>query len=761
MGKKSVKISKEVLDIVMRTEMDSDEFQSFKELSAKKNETATKFNITKQAQTSGNKGLRIIGVMRDIIYNQKEPIGYILFNDAKKEHNAYSAEQVKMILGMYTLVNAKLEDNKVVITDGAETALLQFDAYRNPIGTPTVYVLDRARETIRANGQSKQQDVVTFIDGNLTISKLPAETLIDAKANNKINIANMKVVTAGTDKPFLEAKNMTTIPTYEKEIKPEQVKTDSAEKFRKQQLKLKNHASFVQRIVDVINQCVVVETAVKGTEYGTYIKVPGLSQLYRGLDIVGIQGLKAIMQKEVAPVLVGKYSAAISKNEANPISSSKYNTAIHCILQALDTAESVGITLEKIKATLVGTTNLESRLDNPVILKFCTYLYVLRNVDGVYKHVNAYELLQYYNKANNGYKEPYIVNSDYALHKVYEYMICSGQTANKLPSWKVFKKTINAVEYALMHENRQLNTVERIVGKGFSLSGRIIWPLPFKANADEAMQRLSTLPDNMKAYIPLFLHICSELAIYDTCADTISAEEYTYRINRIRVMYVTFALACFLNNGRKLFSSDVINTLSFCMNSCGNCDIPIEKIGHMYNFITKYMSTPEVVNNINNILAYARCGGLFFPYYSPKNKEALTSYMHWEFLFTSLRNNYCIRSFIKNTLTDEQKVIVKKHKNGTCYLIASIMEKLNMPVEYTITDNFKYADKLRELSKRCKERIYYDSLSSNFSRAAVAQYLGRPYRAAKSNAFHARTTRLIYYMNTHSPKLKNKTHELY
>lgn len=82
---KKVRIAKETIDAVMRAELDTSSLQQMKELSTKKDETKLQFSVAAEKQKAGKAGLRIIGIMRDINNMNARPVGYILFNDAKKQ----------------------------------------------------------------------------------------------------------------------------------------------------------------------------------------------------------------------------------------------------------------------------------------------------------------------------------------------------------------------------------------------------------------------------------------------------------------------------------------------------------------------------------------------------------------------------------------------------------------------------------------------------------------------------------------------------
>ena len=735
-----VRITKDVLDLVMKVELDSGELNSFKTLASKKDETQTKFNVVKEEQTSGSKGFRIIGVMRDINDVKAEPVGYVLYNDSKKEHSAYSTSQVKMILGMYTFVNAKLENDKVVITDGAETALLQFDAFRNPIGQPTVYVLDRTKETVAAGGQSRQQEVVTFINNRLEVQKLPAATLIEAKNSGKIVIANMKVVSNG-DTSFLEAKNVTTIPTYEKEIRPTQVKTDAAEEFRKKQLKMKNHASFVQRLVNIFSHTVIIKNSPDPEcTYFTYIKTPCISQLARGLSVVGTKGLASIIRKEVIPALKTKrpeldFTAALAEIDSGMSSDGTVVrlTALNDVFINSSTPIGAGKDLER---------DLLFR-----------YLYAFRLVDGLYFSVNTADIVRVYHGAHYGYKEPYIIDGDYRLEHVYNKMIDSCRYG-RMPSWKEF----SAIRGKFYIHNKNITS---IIGTGIKKwrNHGVIWPLPFKARTNYLLTALNS-NDKFKQFIPLLLHICSEATLLDSCTD----KEFNYRKQRITVMLTALFAACHLSmdavgyyEAEKLIfdclnESTSIEILTPYHSSCLDKAFKLQR--SYFNRSMKYDAS--YLDRL--IMSYAHGAGLFMPYISANNQQAprADGSMTWEFLFPGLKNRYEVQLFKQNV---SLKFVQKKHKYGLCDYLDKALRTIGIDVTYNLPESSRHYERIQN-HKQDKNRRW-TVLTAAMSKAAVAQYLGRPYRDNKANPYHAKTLRLIYYVNTPSKTYRSKTHELY
>lgn len=737
-----VKIDKDTLNAVMKAEMNPTAMQQMKELSAKKDETKVQFTVAKEQQTSGVKGFRIIGVMRDINNIKGEPLGYVLFNDAKQETGQYSAAQVKMILGMHSFVNAVLENDKVVITDGAETAMLQFDAYRNPIGTPTIYVLSRASETLSANGQKREQEVITFINHRLEIQKAPAEALITAKESGKIVIANMKVVpTVGGQK--LEAKNITTIPTYEKEIRPEQVKTDDAEAFRKQQLKMKNHASFVQRIVDFIDNCVLIQNSATPHPKYTYIKIGGTSELHRGFNFVGVKGLTAVMEKEVIPVLMQKYPEADFTEALNEV----HNNVL-----------PDGTAVKVSTKAFIGK-NISGDLNDPTRVLFYRYLYAFRLVKKLYKVVNTYAILRRYNSYPNASGAPYIIGCDWYVRTVMKELNSQNHLGQRHASYdeaqSVFSRFGN------------VRVATDIICGGISRVGRhtVIWPAPFK-NVETAVRLLDAFPEQLAEYKPLLLHICSEAALIDS---TIKGEEAFYRKNRITCMTAALVAACSIDIKSAAYGaviSAIENLLSCCTEMSNLPSVKkvldyrfLNMLDKQYGYVEK--SKNGNVDYIHTLLNdYATGAGLYVPYYTRLNKSSRTPYMHWEPIFASLKNQYIFKVFPQKFKCQQ---IRKMHKYGMLHTLDCALRRgVNVNVDYSISPNSKYYERIQnhknERDNYGMQR--YTILTSTLSRAAIAQYLGRPYRQ-RNDSWDAHMTRLVLYMNTYSPKKRNKTHELY
>lgn len=738
-----IKVSKEVLDSVMRAELKGANLQQFKDLSAKKGETKLQFNVAAEKQTSGTKGFRIIGIMKDYTVLNKPIVGYVLHNDAKQESLTYSAEQTKAMLSMYPFVNAILENGDVVITDGAETAMIQFDSFRRPVGDMTIYVLKRATETIRANGQTRAQDTIWFIDGQLIVQKLPARTIIESKTAGKLSIANMKVVSNQNGTAFLEAKNIDTIPTYETEIKPEKVATDDAETFRKQQLKMKNHASFVQRVVDFLETCIVVQNSITPHPKYTYIKIGGTSVLHRGFSYLGVKGLTAVMEREVIPVLTQKYPEADFTEALNEVHNNTY-------------ADGTPV---KISTTTFLGKDIRGDLNDPTRVLFYRYLYAFRLVKKLYKVVNTCAILKQYNTNANASGAPYIIDCDWYVKKVADNLSTQQHLSQRYASYEDMA--------SVMSKFGNVRCATDIICRGISRIGRhtIIWPAPFK-NVDKAVQLLDALPEQLAEYKPLLLHICSEASLIDS---TVKGEEAFYRKNRVTCMTAALVAACAIFSNATAFGAIILaveNLLECCtdLNNIPNVKKVLDYTyynGLKQQFGYVKQSKHGNVEHIEVMLKdYATGAGLFVPYYTCLNKSSKTDYMHWEPIFAGLKRQYVFRTFTQKFKCQQ---IPKMHKYGMLHTIDCVLRRnCLVDIDYTISPNSKYYERYQAHKNRRHRNgmPQYTWLTSTLSRAAIAQYLGRPYRQTR-DSWDVHMTRLVMYMNTYSPKKRNKTHELY
>ena len=738
-----VKISKETLDAVMRTEMKDAGLQQMKELSAKKDETKLQFNVANEQQKSGKKGLRIIGVMRNIDNIKADPIGYVLYNDVKQETLAYTAQQVAMILGMYPVVNAVLENNKITITDGADTAMLQFDALRNPIGSPTIYVLKR--ETERVGG--KTQEKITFIDNSLTVRQLLSSVIIKEKNAGRLVIANMKVSPApnSPDGYVLEAKNLDTIPTIEKEIKAQRVATDDAETFRKQQLKMKNHASFVQRIVDYIEACILIQNSKHTSRYTTHLKIGGTSTMHRGFEFVGLKGLTAIMEKEVIPIFEQRYNANFEA-ALNEVHS-------NCFAGGGKVVMSNSFFLGK---------DLSVDANNPVRMLFYRYLFAFRLVKGLYRTVNTYDILEAYNKQKGCSGLPYIVNCDWPLQRLFKSMHENkSDYPYRLASYEDYLSVRNKFWKVVY------NNYVDIVGAGLSNSGQqcIMWPMPFR-NCDDAISVIKNIEVRSKlpAYSKMLIHICSEAAL---CENSVAGEEAHYRLNRVLCMSAALMTAYALNLDSGTFI-DIAQRAYTLIDSCSSGVVDrklfsLDFYGEVYKLCRRIDRSKEGnLDYTSSVLQdYVKGAGLFVPYYSPLNKTAPSPHMHWQPIMTSLKKHYHIRNYTHKNFVKQD--IKKQHRYGVLWLLDTLIRNVcSKDVTYTISEKSKYYARLkRERAERKRNGMKrYTVLTSVETRAAIAQYLGRPYRARDAR-YDTNLTRLVYYVNTYSPKNRNKTHELY
>lgn len=734
---KKVKISKEMQAIVMKTELNNQQFAQMKELSTKKGETKIKYNTT-QEQTSGNKGFRIIGVIKDITQDSKPVVGYILYNDLKQEHCTYSVKQVLNILGMHKLVNAIAENGAVKITDGAESALLQFNNYMIPIGENTVYVLSRATEKFIAKGKEQLQDVVTIINNRLEVQKLLVSTLIEAKQAGKINIANMKVVTdANNNTAYLAAKNVDTVPTYQKEIKPQKVATDEAEAFRKLQLKLRNHASFAQRLYNVINDCVLIQNSPNESRYTSCVRLRGTSELDRGLSIVGTKGLKAIIENEVIP-LFKQHNPSLDFTAAlKEVNTTSYPDGEYVAIQPNFF----------VKSGSWSKNDTLRHFENPIQQLFYRYLWAFRQVKGLYKVINTYEILQTYNERYNVSKLPYIVGKRCRVAKVIDDLYTTKED-------KLIGKPASHLFYSVSPKfDIDNKLLPEIICNGVTTinSHVVIWPMPF-ANMDRAYYIMNKLIGAAQLCKPMILHICSEASLIRA---SLPHEEYQYRVDRFNCMSVALMthLALTLSKADYNETLNLIKSLiEEAMN--GECrellDSFIFKTGLGLYHTIQESSKINVSTYVKDLLdSYIQGAGLFVPYYSSLGVHARDDYMHWECILQLFKNHASVTNMNKKfkvtniedrTTSGLLNVLNLVFTTGTTYI------KLNYP----ISTASRHYDTLK---REC--RNHNSEIINTLSKASIAQYLGRPYRI-KSPKGDPRLLRLVLYVRT--PAIENATH---
>lgn len=745
-NKTKVTVMPDTLDRVLKTELNSSELQQFKELAAKKDEKCTQANVMKEQCTSGAKGFRIIGVIKNMTDEKGTVTGYVLFNDAKQEHCAYSVPQVKNILEMHKFVNAELENGQIRITDGAENSLIQFDSYMNPAGPMTVYVLSRATETVKANGQSKQQEIITFINNRLEVQKLPANVLIEARLLGKLTIANMKVVGGTTSTaPFLEAKNLSTIPTYEKEVKLERVTSDYAKTFSKQRKKMMEHASFAQRLYNYIKDCVLIQNGVTVHRDCTHLLVSGTSELHRGIKKVGVKGLAAIMEKEVIPLFWQKNPNLDFKDALEEIHTNCYKDGTQVRINT------------KFFITTSTRYYLNLDLNNPTVCLLYRYLYAFRLVKGFYSTVNTYDILREYNKLDTVSGSPYIIDCYGPLGKVVRTMYDKQGRDYKVASWDITRKILRKFSISYSED------LPRVICTGISSIAHhtVIWPMPFK-DLDRAFLLLKDMPEDFEKYKKLLLHICSEAALIDGK----SSDEYHYRVQRITVMMTALLCAYMTQNRNRTVYKHIVENIKQLLSLCTEHNFSQLFTNLFSSFISIYLGLEHVKNGDQKYAGtmlndYTVGAGLYVPYYSPLGERVLVDDMHWQCIFTSLRRQRIVDDFAKRAFT--MKAIPKKHKHGMLDVIDKTLRNryVGFNVDYRMNYNFRHYAKIQTQRKFGPDgREHYTPFTATLSRAGIAQYLGRPY--AKKRCYNdPNWLRLVLYKNSYGEMKTHITHELY
>ena len=186
--------------------------------------------VENKTYKSGKAGVHIVG----IIYAGKDIVGYMLHNAQDNSLMNYNVDQVKHILSKTEIVNAKLENNKVSLTDGAESAFMKFDA--NNMMAPldnkiVIYVLSRCEKTVASRGLARSKTVYKFVSNTRKVSSVSEDELLGLCLSGKVSISNMKVVSGAEasasgittnpnnpDAKYLAAKNKDTILTIESRI---------------------------------------------------------------------------------------------------------------------------------------------------------------------------------------------------------------------------------------------------------------------------------------------------------------------------------------------------------------------------------------------------------------------------------------------------------------------------------------------------------------------------------------------------------------
>ena len=746
---KAVTVTKEALNSVMKAELQGEAFEQFKSLSAKKDETQLQFNTVSEQRKAGKKGFRIIGVIYNTLTTPHIKIGYILFNDEKQSHCPYNVEQVKSIIEMHGLVNAVLENNEVKLTDGAESAFMSFDQSSVPFGDNIIYVLSRSTETVRANGQSRTQEAITFVNNRFEVQKIPAQTLIAGKNAGKINISNMKVVNKDNT-TFLEAKNVDTIPTYEKEIQPEKVATSDAETFRKQQLKLKNHASFTQRLYNMFDNCIVIVNSKKMAYSTTTIRVPGISTLSRGLNCVGTKGLTAIIEKEVIPMMIAK----------NPwLNFEKALREVHS-----DICSPIGrsLTVADLMKKLLGPSVQENLKDTTKRLLY-KYIWAFRLVEGLYKTINTYDILMLFNSTVKDATGLFVTSNYYLDRTIKNYCTTSKDKDYRVASYEDFNKAKYGTYLDLRHKpditHIICNGITRTDCKGVNY---IIWPVLFD-NPDTVFRKLSAQPTEIRKYEPLILHILCEAAYAERCR---TLEERNYRIHRTTCMLGALLGTYSLSLTEEQFA-DVCEMLHDLLSTCTSVKryylelcTPDFLEQFTYNYRISVESKKSPAERLQNVfLDYAKGAGLYTPYYSALQIPADNPYtMNWQFILTGLRNSRHNKVMLRKFNNPE---VLVNQNYGMCAILAKTFNNLGYNVSYDIST--EWSNHYFLLKRQLEKEVLTGKSTKRTTvhpQACVAQYLGRMYRPS-GRYVNASLLRLVLYVNTKSPLQTSKTHNLY
>lgn len=514
------KLSKDALDIVLKCEMTEQDKQSM-------SGTAPKQFIIQQPQkgqfvkgelqhTAGRKGFRIVGRIHSNSDLKSDVIGYVLYNDKKKDFCQYTVAQVKNILAAYEFVNAVLENEEIHITDCAADKLLQFDNMMNPImPVQVVYVVERLSETIRANGQAKEQIVYSIINKNLQVASITETNLMIAVKSGKAAVSNLRV-----DNNYLAAKEVNSLPTYTREVNylapNENTQAAPENTQKKTKLKFENHARFLDNMVNFLDSCIVL---MDQPNYNTtYIAFGSTNSIKRGLSLLGQspEKLKTVLYEELLPL----YCARHGKTQEN----------IEGIEALMTKPTIVKATENTVMYSYVYNTAFEKdiRMKGSTAGEYLVKFIKLLGLIGVLKVVHVSDLLKL-NYWGVKAEHPYIF---YNYDTRDQAILCRQFKSDLLKekNWPSARILTAALKRMPLADIKHLEEAGQLVACGIKrvkvmnasrrghVRGIMIWPMPMNANnsnVSKLFKLLTDFFDNNTSYDvqlvkPFAYHLLSE-----------------------------------------------------------------------------------------------------------------------------------------------------------------------------------------------------------------------------------------------------------
>ena len=519
------KLSKDALDIVLKAEMTEQDKQIMTGTAPQPKSEQQKGQFIKgdPQHTAGKKGFRIIGRIHATYDLKSEVIGYVLYNDKKKDFCQYTVAQVKSILAAYEFVNAELVNEEIHITDCAADKLLQFDNMMNPI-TPVqvVYVVERLTETVRAQGQAREQVVYSIVNKNLQVASITENNLMAAAQTGRVAISNLRV-----DNNYLAAKDQTALPSYTREVNYVTPNiTQMSEKQGNVKLKFENHARFLDAMVAFLDGCVVL---MDQPGYNTtYIAFGSLNNVKRGIQMLNKKpgAAKAFIKNELLPL----YCARQGKNETDLVDSMNNSRVAEAMIKTEVYSYTYRAAVQQLRNWgAIWLIDFIKRLGLAGGLRLITASALLN--------------LNYWGaKAEH----PYIVHlfdtkEQLVINRVITNELCAK---NNWPSPRIAKAVLRRLP---LHNIKHLDETGELVTCGITRfrlpantrrgfrTALMVWPMPagnqIAAVKREVLTNLRVVDEEKEVQTvkPYIMHILSELNFAMSNEITVAAKTYTYK----------------------------------------------------------------------------------------------------------------------------------------------------------------------------------------------------------------------------------------
>lgn len=626
MSGKRVSIDKRTLDIVLRTELSDSERADFAKLSSKKDEKKTTFKKDTNL-LSGQQGLRIIGVVRNM---DMTVAGYVLYNDNNNTHRIYSTDQVLYMLSMYSMVNAKINNNKVMITDASEDSLFQFDTNGKSLAPSSLYILSRNTDTFSAGVQSKTKQSFTALTDSLQVIRLPLEELKNMVNRGLYRLCNMKLVHNENGENFLAAKDLDALPTFNSTVEAVgREKTEDARSFGKQQKILRSHAAFTQRVLDILNNAILLNLYNKPLAFTN-----GLSKLKIACNSLSQEKLDIIMQQEVL-VLYGLNPTQIAKAKAKVDKNSFTKEKAKQVFKSLNANQDLAGILN---------TNLGVRL-----LAWIYAALLLKVTPVTIDNIIEY---RYKTMCANKGSEPdfgYYIGTigchsnweEYLRYTKYRYN--AAENKNVIDASRLF----NGIHADIDKPIEKLTDIIgcdyiRIPPNNYNGNSRIVlWPSLTAVNKDT-----SQLSD----VLPYIKHIATECIRATTDSNNYNKE---YCIDRAVVMWIALGLYMYYNNTSNLMLTAEAVLKDYCSpkaevpNKLLTCTATLADKSVMRGLV---YSTPTDIMII--LKTFIMNGGLLVPYHGTKKElyrdPSKLKNMHWECIFPTLKNTRLVKNTVRS-----------------------------------------------------------------------------------------------------------------